>query len=211
MIDVLLVAASGLAREVISADLPGHRVVGILDDNPALHGTTVGGVEVRGGIDLAAETHESLLICAGPGSGRRSIAARLAELGVEDDRFVTAVDASVRVPQSCTIGSGSILLPGVVLTADVTVGRHVVIMPNGTLTHDDVLEDFATLAAGVTLGGTVRIGAAAYIGMNASVRQGLHVGPDSTLGMGAVLLSDLPAGAVWAGTPAAELRKAVVS
>jgi len=211
MIDVLLVAASGLAREVISADLPGHRVVGILDDNAALHGTSVGGVEVRGGIDLAAEADESLLICAGPGSGRRSIAARLADLGVAEGRFATAVDASVRVPRSCAIGSGSILLTGVVLTADVTVGRHVVIMPNVTLTHDDVLEDFATIAAGVSLGGTVRIGTAAYVGMNASVRQGLTVGANATLGMGAVLLSDLPAGAVWAGTPAAELRKAVAS
>lgn len=211
MIDVLLVAASGLAREVISADLPGLRVVGILDDNPALHGTRVAGVEVRGSIDLAAEADASLLICAGPGSGRRSIAARLARLDVAEDRFATAVDASVRVPPSCAIGSGSILLAGVVLTADVRIGRHVVVMPNVTLTHDDVLDDFATLAAGVSLGGTVQIGAAAYIGMNASVRQGVRVGTDATLGMGAVLLSDLPANAVWAGNPAAELRKSVAS
>jgi len=214
MIDVLLVAASGLAREVLSADLPGHRVVGILDDNPELHGSRVGGgegVEVLGGIELAATAAEALLICAGPGSGRRAIAARLAGLGVSDDRYATAVDSSVRVPESCEIASGSILLAGVVLTANVRVGRHVVIMPNVTLTHDDVLDDFATIAAGVSLGGTVSIGSAAYIGMNASVRQGLTVGADATLGMGAVLLSDLPVGAVWAGTPAAELRKAVVS
>jgi len=86
------------------------------------------------------------------------------------------------------------------------VGRHVVIMPNVTLTHDDVLDDFATIAAGVSLGGTVSIGSAAYIGMNASVRQGLTVGADATVGMGAAVLDSVPSGATWVGVPAHEMR-----
>jgi acetyltransferase-like isoleucine patch superfamily enzyme len=102
---------------------------------------------------------------------------------------------------------GTILLDGVVVTADAAIGRHVVIMPNCTITHDDVVEDFATLAAGVSLGGSVRVGEAAYIGMNASVRQGLNVGVAATVGMGAVVLDDVPDGASWAGVPAHEIRR----
>jgi acetyltransferase-like isoleucine patch superfamily enzyme len=116
------------------------------------------------------------------------------------------VHPGVEIPRSCSVWIGSIVLAGVVLTADVRVGEHVVVMPNVTLTHDDVLDDFATVCAGVSLGGGVHVGAGAYLGMNAAVRENVVVGVDSTLGMGSVLLEDLPEKKTWAGVPARPLR-----
>jgi serine acetyltransferase len=75
-------------------------------------------------------------------------------------------------------------------------------MPNVTLTHDVVIDDFATLCAAVTLGGSVRVGARSYVGMAASVRENVRVGADSTIGMGAVVLDHVPPGEVWFGVPA---------
>ncbi len=197
---LLLVGASGLAREVLAAGIAG--VVGVLDDNPALLGTDIGGAAVVGTIADAATRPEQLLLCIGPGAGRRSVAQRLATLGIGDERYSTFVAPSARVGTTSVVGAGSILLDGVVVTADAELGKHVVVMPNCTITHDNRLADFATLAAGVSLGGTVFVGHASYLGMNASVRPGLSIGPDATLGMGAVLLTSLPAGETWAGVPA---------
>ena len=102
------------------------------------------------------------------------------------------------------------MLAGVVLTAAVTIGEHVVVMPNVTLTHDCVLQDYSTVVrrrrprAAASWSGT-----AAYVGMNASVRQSVHVGEHATLGMGAVLLTDQPDHETWAGVPARALGPTV--
>lgn len=201
---LLLVGASGLAREILATGVDG--VAGILDDDTAVRGTEVGGVPVIGDIAAAATRDERLLICVGSGAARRSIARRLAALGVTAARYHRFLAPTVRVGAGSDVGPGSILLDGVVITADVVLGAHTVVMPNCTITHDDVLADYATLAAGVALGGGVHVGEAAYIGMNASVRQGVTVGAGATVGMGAVVLRDVPEADTWAGVPARSLN-----
>lgn len=209
MSDLVLVAASGLAREVVEAVRAAgtDTVVAILDDDPRRRGEQVLGVPVVGGIDEVDALHPDtrLVLCAGKGSARAAIAARLADRGVTHDRFATVLHPSVHVPGSCVVGAGSVLLTGVVLTADVTVGRHVVAMPHVVLTHDDVVEDFVTLAAGVRLGGWVRVGARAYLGMGSGVRERTTVGQDAVVGMGAAVVGDVPDGQTWVGVPARPL------
>lgn len=200
---VLLVGASGLAREVLATGIPG--VVGILDDDEELHGSEVGGVPVLGSLPIAIDRTELLLVCVGPSSCRREIVHSYAACGVDAARYATYIARSARIGRSSDIGPGCILLEGVVVTADARLGRHVVVMPNCVVTHDDKIDDFSTLAAGVALGGGVRIHESAYIGMNASVRQGVTIGEAATVGMGSVVIRDVPGGQTWAGVPARHL------
>lgn len=200
--EVVLLAASGLAREVVSAAGTHHRIIGMLDDDEALHGTRVNGVEVLGPIGDAPSQEADFLLCIGAGSGRRCVRDRLSQLGMKPACWATFIDDTVRVPHGCTVGEGSIVFGGVVLTAGVRIGRHCVVMPNVTLTHDVHIHDYVTLAAGVSLGGGVVVEDEAYLGMNASIRQGVRIGAGATIGMGAVVLSDVPAGETWVGVPA---------
>ena len=201
----LLIGASGLAREALALVRAGssHVVFGILDDGWADMGETFAGVPVLGAIERAVDYIDTrLLICVGAGAIREAIVDRLALLGVNSDAYTTLVDPSVNNNGNSAVGRGSIVLANSVLTADVSIGKHVVVMPNVTLTHGNTVEDFATIAAGATFGGDVRIGRGAYVGMNASVRQRLHIGDYAVLGMGAALLQNLPQGQTWAGIPA---------
>jgi sugar O-acyltransferase (sialic acid O-acetyltransferase NeuD family) len=209
MAALVLVAASGLAREVIASirDAGRDDVVGILDDDPALAGTSVAGVPVLGGADRAARCSEPLLLCAGQGRSRAALAARLGALGVGRERYATHVHPSAVVGDGSRLGSGTIVLAGSVLTCDVTVGSHVVLMPRVLLTHDDVVDDFATFAGGAALAGRVRVGTRAYLGTNSAVRQDLTVGADAVIGMGSVVLRDVPDGQTWAGNPATPLHR----
>jgi sugar O-acyltransferase (sialic acid O-acetyltransferase NeuD family) len=208
---LILIAASGLALEAAeAARARGLTVRGCLDDNEALWGRDAGGwLPVLGGLDLvAAFPDDSVVICAGKGSARAHIAQRLSAGGLAPERYATLVHPSVTVPTSCCVGPGSVILAGCVLTASVSLGSHVVVMPQVTLTHDNRVEDYATLCAAVTLGGYVSVAQGAYLGMAACVRERVRIGAHSTLGMGSVLLSDLPADEVWVGVPARPLARA---
>lgn len=207
---LLVVAASGLAREVLAVERTLHRFtrIRVLDDDPALWGTTLDGKPIVGGLEeVTTYADHALMVCAGSGAARRTIVQRLDHLGVARERYVGLVHPRVTVPPGCRVGVGTILLEGVVMTADVQVGDFVVAMPHVTLTHDDAVGDYATLCAGASLGGGVRIGEAAYLGMNCSVRERRTVGAYATLGMGGALVADLPAGETWAGVPARPVRR----
>lgn len=202
---LVLVAASGLAREALAAvrAADAYEVIGFVDDDPALWGEVIDDVKVLGGLDAVRDLPDAaVLLCAGWGIARESLAWRL---GFHDVRYATVVHPSAVVPPSCAVGAGSIVLAGCVLTTAVSLGRHVVAMPNVTLTHDDAVDDFATLCAGVSLGGLVHVGARAYVGMNASVRERRRVGLGAVIGMGAVVLSDIPDCETWGGVPAQRL------
>jgi acetyltransferase-like isoleucine patch superfamily enzyme len=54
----------------------------------------------------------------------------------------------------------------------------------------------------------MRIADGAHIGLNATARENLTIGRNSTLGMGAVLTKDMGEYEIWAGNPAKFLRKA---
>ncbi|MDR6987271.1 sugar O-acyltransferase (sialic acid O-acetyltransferase NeuD family) [Paenarthrobacter nitroguajacolicus] len=210
MSELLLIAASGLAREVLAMVRSSgpFDVIGILDDDEDKLGRVVDGAHVLGPIrDALKFPHALLLVCIGSGAGRESVVMRLRTLGLDEKRYATAIDPSVQVPEGCMIGRGSILLAHVSMTASVSVGNHVVAMPGVTFTHDDEISDFATFASGVSLGGNVHIGRAAYIGMNASVRERTSIGAKATIGMGAAVLTDVPEDETWAGVPARVIRR----
>jgi sugar O-acyltransferase (sialic acid O-acetyltransferase NeuD family) len=209
MTQLIIVAASGLAREVIAMEqaLARFEQIFVVDDNPALWGKTIQGSPIIGGLDcIRPHSDTQLLVCAGQGTARHRLVKRLTGQGVSPDRYATVIQKEVRIPRGCTVGAGSILFAGTVLTSDVRVAEHVVTMPNVTLTHDDRVEDYATLCAGVSLGGNVTVRRAAYLGMNSSVREGLTVGEGAVLGMASALLEPLPDKETWGGVPARPLH-----
>ncbi len=113
MSELLLIAASGLAREVLAMVRSSgpFDVIGILDDDEDKLGRVVdGGAHVLGPVREAmnypprpaADLH---WIRQRPRK-RGDAAPRLG--GLAEDRYATAIDPSVRVPEGCMIGRGGV-------------------------------------------------------------------------------------------------------
>ena len=211
---IVLVGAGGLGREtaalldaLIDAGT-AWQPIGFVDDDPALEGANVAGLPVLGPVASAPALDASVVLCTARPAVGCSRARLAASLDLPLDRYPALVHPSAQLAPSCALGAGSVVFAGVVATADVTIGAHVAVMPHVVLTHDCVVEDYATFAAGVRLGGGVRIGREAYLGAGAMIREGLTIGPSALVGMGSVVLRDIPAGQVWGGNPARPLRLA---
>ena len=215
--DLVIVGAGGFARETaaavdaVNAVTPTWRLRGFLDDNPALLGQRRGATPIIGALDTIAELPDaSVVVCVGnPGNyvAREWLVRRL---DLPSDRYASIVHPTAAVAPDCVIGPGSVLLAHCVLTAAASVGAHVAVMPHTVITHDDTVEDYATLAAGVRLRGAVTLARGAYLGAGALVRESIHIGAWSLVGMGSVVLRDVPPAQVWAGNPARYRRDVVL-
>lgn len=211
MNELVIVGAGGFARETAQAvaDAGEFTLLGHLDDDAALHGTEVDGVPVLGGCDLVRELPNArVVVCVGNPRDYAARARLVHRLALPVERYATVVHPTAAVSATSRIGPGSVLLAHCVLTAAVRVGAHVAVMPHVVLTHDDVVEDFATLTSGVRLGGSARLARGAYVGSGALVREGTTIGAWSLIGMGSAVLGDVPPGEVWVGSPARRLRAA---
>lgn len=205
---LLIVGSGGFGRETARAALEGGfagPVLGFLDDNPELVGTTAAGLPVLGPI-AAVQDHPDAVVVIATGrpdnyTSRHSIAAALA---LPDARYGRVIHPRAALAGDTQVGPGSVVLAGTVATTGVRIGAHVAVMPNVVLTHETTVGDFATLASAVTLAGGVRIGMGAYLGTATLVRQGLTVGDWAMTGMGSMVLADIPPGRLWFGVPAAD-------
>jgi sugar O-acyltransferase (sialic acid O-acetyltransferase NeuD family) len=208
-VSLLLIGAGGFARETIelvraiNRQAPTWDLVGLLDDNPEMHGREVLGVPVVGPCAYAAQQPEVRVVAcvASPNDPLRRLSL-VERLGLPLERYATLIDPRAAIAESATIGPGSVVHAHCVFTADLRLGAHVAVMPGVILTHDDVIEDGVSFGAGVRVSGAVRIERGAYIGSGALLRENITIGTGALVGMGALVTKSVPPAETWLGAPA---------
>jgi sugar O-acyltransferase (sialic acid O-acetyltransferase NeuD family) len=106
-----------------------------------------------------------------------------------------------QISKSAHIDEGTVVMAGVSINADVTIGKHCIINTNASVDHDCTLADYVHLSPNVALAGNVSIGEASHIGIGACVIQGIKIGANCIVGAGTVIIRDIPDGATVVGNP----------
>lgn len=120
---------------------------------------------------------------------------------------ISLIDMTARIGPDVQFGEGAVFAYNTLVTASATIGRQFQCNAGSYVSHDCVLGDYVTFAARVTASGNVHIGNHVFCGSHSVIRNGslerpLRIGEGATIGMGAVVTKDVPAGSTVVGNPA---------
>ncbi|AHV91290.1 glycosyl transferase [Bordetella holmesii] len=192
---ICLLGAGGLGRE-IQAWLDEH-VVGFVDTRDEMQGKEVAGLPILGRPEDVPIADGLSFLCAvgSPRIKRLLVAGILARgghmlalpprmLGARSEFGVSCAFDGVRVSPDCRVADY------VHLSAGVVVG------------HDSEIGAYCHIGEGVFIGGECRIEEDVVIHPRACISRGVVIGKGAEIGLGAVVLRDVPAEAVMVGNPA---------
>lgn len=196
-------AQGRIATEIL--EKTGHEIVGYLDDYapPAIkkYGYYVlGPIEKLDG--WRQDTHY-VFIAIGDNDGRRKV---WAAVHGKSYSYATAIHPSAVVMDPLNVGPGAMICAGAVVGANTMIGPFSIVNTNASIDHDSNLGEFAHLAPGAVTGGHVRIGMGTLVGINASIRDRVNIGENCIIGMGSVVLHDVPANMLAYGNPCVSVR-----
>jgi sugar O-acyltransferase (sialic acid O-acetyltransferase NeuD family) len=211
MSELVIYGAGGFAREVAQLVRDLARVgtpitlAGFLSDDPAAHGTAVAGLPVLGGSEFleAQSGRYDVAIAVGSPGVKRRLAAHAR---VHARSCPSLVHPTVVTSPSVTLGSGTIVCAGSILSVDIEVGEFVTVNLACTVSHDSRLGDYVTLAPSVNVAGNVRVAVGTDVGIGSRIIQGQRLGHWSIIGAGAVVTTDIPDNCTAVGVPARPIK-----
>ena len=207
MKDIYIIGAGGHGSVVAeSAVLLGYTIAGFIDDNPERAGQEVLDWTVLGGCDLIPDGANVAL-----GIGMNAVRARLMKLAEEHSWELPVIaHPSAVISASAVLGAGTVVMAQVAINARANIGRGCILNTGCSVDHDCVLGDFAHIAPGTRLAGTVSIGGGTLIGIGSSVRPNITIGSGSIIGAGSVVVKNIPDDVVVSGNPGI-VRKANIT
>lgn len=202
---IAIFGAGGLGQIVLDILLQAgaFEPVAFLDSDPTLHGTTIEGLPVRGGVEaipaLLDERIRHAIVAIGVNPSRLEVARRVEAAGL---KLASAIHPLAAISRSARLGKHLIIGPRATICVHAAVADHVVISAAAIVEHDNSIGEAAFLHSAVRLAGAVHVDSLAVVGVGASIIPGRRIGRGACVEDGAVVIRDVPPGATVSGAPA---------
>lgn len=211
MKDIVIIGAGGVGRETawiieqINIRKPTWNIIGFVDDNEEVWNSEINGYKVIGNLSYlnALENKPYVIIAIANYKVKKSIVNKL------EDRFqfATIIHPDVYLNRTVEIGKGSIVYPGVIMTTNISIWKHVIISPKCGIGHDSIIKDYASILWNVNISGFDIIEEGTIIGSGATIIQNKRIGSEAIIGAGSVVVKDIESASTNVGVPTKKISK----
>ena len=186
-----------------------HTIVGIIDSYKMI-GDVLFGYNVIGRQDEINElieeyNIEGCVIAIGDNWSRKKVYDQISKLA-PNIAWPNVLHPSVIIANHVTMGKGILAMAGVIINSGAYLGDFTNYFTNSNVEHDCFIDDFASISAGVVLGGKVKVGRYSAVALNATVFDRLTIGENSVIGAASLVTKDISDNVLAYGNPAKVIR-----
>lgn len=211
MKDIAIIGAGGCGREVkmlidqINAVQPQFNFIGYFDDGLETY-KLINGHPVLGPVEAINtwQTELDIVLAIGLPSLKKKLFAKIVNPRIT---YPVLIHPSVLIGNDdVTIGPGTIICAGNIITVNIKIGSHVIFNMGCTVGHDTVIDNYCSFMCSVNVSGEVVIEEGVYVGAGAKIINQLSIGANTIVGAGAVVVKSLPPNCTAVGVPAKPVK-----
>jgi len=125
----------------------------------------------------------------------------------KDSFILPAIISKNSLVYSDKIGNGSIVMDGVFINNDVTIGESVVINNYSLIEHDCYISNFVNISPKVSIAGSTKIGEETFIGLNSTLSNNLNITSHVIVGASSVVTHSVSSPGTYVGQPIRKVYK----
>ena len=208
---IVLIGGGGHCKVVISIlkKLNSFEIAGIVDNYKT--GSLINGIKIIGTDDDLKDIYKSGIHYAliTVGSTKDNIKRfRLFNMAREIGyKFPVIISPEAIVDKSVKVDEGTVIMPGSIINIDSSIGKNCIINTGAIIEHDCKIRDHCHIAPGVHISGEAIAGELSFLGIGATIIQGIKIGKNVTIGAGSVVIKDIPENVISVGNPTKIISK----
>ncbi len=183
---------SRLAHVYFTRD-SNYEVVGFTVDGKYRESDTIAGLPLVDFETVVAAfppgTHD-LFVAMGYANMNRARAVKYAEAKALGYTLASYVSSKCTWLSDEQPGDNCFILEDNTIQPFVRIGNDVTLWSGNHIGHDAVIEDHCFLTSHVVVSGHTRVGAYSFLGVNATLRNAITIGPETLVGAGSVIMAD---------------------
>jgi len=193
---ILIIGGGNVAVLVLDIlkRLPFQQAIGIVDDNPALIGTTVMGCPVLGNLKKVnqlwrEDAFDAAALAIGVLPTRADIFDKFTREGIP---FTNIIDPTAIIGEGSEMGSGNMIMGFCRLGPEAVIGENNFLSAYVNIEHHNTMGSHCTFGPNVFMSGGVNIGSHVRFGTGISIEPRITIGDHVTIASGTVLTTHVP-------------------